>query len=307
MKNYIKKSLFGIVLIFSIVLCEQPQENNSIKLIPLDKPDGEFGHIGFKMLVPWMEGSVEMRFPETLDSEEGMHFIDHDRPDMQPLSKVKEFPEWKKNDKTGEVSYSYTTGEGIEFGGIINSTDDEVHIDFFVKNHTDRQIRKISPQICLALDGSDDFGQLRVTSDVYIHSKEQWLSLDKTNPTAAEKERDPLLVIAREGFTNIEAVGKTKIENPGSDIGAWWLVNQASDEDIIYRESKDKKHLVAVSWPGDASFLIYNSLNPCIHAGPSIQFTIDPHRERHWYGNIYLMDNNPKELFARYKGSDRYN
>jgi hypothetical protein len=70
-------------------------------------------------------------------------------------------------------------------------------------------------------------------------------------------------------------------------------VNETSDEDIIYCESKNNEHLIAFSWPGEASFLIYNSLNPCIHADPSIQFTIDPYRERHWYGTMYLMDNNP--------------
>jgi hypothetical protein len=131
--------------------------------------------------------------------------------------------------------------------------------------------------------------------------------LDKTTPTVAEKGRDPQLVIVREGFTNIEAVGKTKIENPGNDIGTWWLINETSDEDIIFRESRDKKHLVAVSWPGEASFLIYDSLNPCIHAGLSIQYTIDPKRERHWYGTVYFLENNPYNLLKRYKSGKRFN
>ncbi|MEW6193792.1 MAG: hypothetical protein AB1521_01380 [Bacteroidota bacterium] len=282
-------------------------DEEKIKLIPLQHTEGKIDHIGFQMKVPWMDGTIELRFPETLDSEDGMHFIDHYRADMLPLSKMEKYPEWKINESTGEISYSYTTYEGIEFGGIVNAAADEVHIEFFVKNHTDKPVRKISPQICLALDRSNDFNNLRITSDVFIWSDGKYLSLDKTTPTPAEKGRDALLVIARKGFTNIEAVGKTKIENPGSDIGTWWLVNETSDEDIIARESKDKKHLVAISWPGGASFLIYNSLNPCIHAGPSIQFTIDPKRGRHWYGTIYLMKNNPTELFERYKSGKRYN
>ncbi len=278
-----------------------------IKLIPLHHIKGKMEHIGFQMKATWMDGTIELRFPETLDSEKGMHFIDHYRADMLPLSEMETYPEWNVNESTGEISYSYTTKEGIEFGGIVNSTDDEVHIEFFVKNHTSEPVRKISPQICLALDNSNDFNQLSVTSDVFIWSGGKYLSLDKTTPTVAEKGRDPLLVIAREGFTEIEAVGKTKIDKPGSDIGTWWLVNETSDEDIIVRESRDKKHLVAISWPGDTSFLIYNSLNPCIHAGPSIQFTIDPYRERHWYGTIYLIQNNPDQLFERYKNGKRYN
>lgn len=278
-----------------------------IKLIPLQHTEGKLDPIGFQMKVPWMDGSIEMRFPETLDSEDGMHFIDHYRADMQPLSKMGKYPDWKRNENTGEISYSYTTEDGIEFGGIVNSVSDEVHMEFYVKNHTDKQIKKISPQICLMFDRSDDFNQLKTASDVFILSNGKYICLDKTTPTAAEKGRDPLLVIAREGFTNIEAVGKTKIENPGSGIGNWWLVNETSDEDIIVRESKNKKHLVAVSWPGDVSFLIFNSGNPCIHAGPSIQFTIDPERERHWYGTVYLMQNDKEELLKRYKDGQRYN
>lgn len=300
--------VFVSVFVFYSLNCNMFSQNKDfIKLIPLDKPEGEFGPLGFKMTASWMDGTIEMRYPETLDSEEGMHFIDHNRADMQPLFKMNQFPDWKINKNTGEISYSYITPDGIEFGGAVNATIDEVHIEFFVKNHTDKQLKKISPQLCLVLDKSNDFNSLRVTSDVFIWSEGKCLSLDKTTPTVAEKGRDPLLVIARKGFSDIEAVGKTKIKKPGSDIGDWWLLNETSDEDIIMRESKDKKHLVAVAWPGETSFLIYNSLNPCIHAGPSIQFTINSQRERHWYGTIYLIQNDKNELIKRYKNGQRYN
>ncbi|MGD8777373.1 MAG: hypothetical protein PVH88_00245 [Ignavibacteria bacterium] len=82
------------------------------------------------MAVPWMDGTIEMRFPETLNSEEGMHFIDHERSDMVPISKIESYPDWKVNKSTGEISYSYTTNEGIEFGGIVSVEADEVHIEF---------------------------------------------------------------------------------------------------------------------------------------------------------------------------------
>ncbi len=117
-----------------------------------------------------------------------------------------------------------------------------------------------------------------------------------------------MLVIMREGFSDVVAPGKVKIEKPGADIGwTWWAVNETSDEDIILRESRDKKHLVAVAWPGQTSYLVFNSLIPCIHAGPSIRFTIDPKRERHWYGTIYLIQNDKNELIKRYKNGQRYN
>jgi hypothetical protein len=297
------------VLVFCSLSCIGYAQNKEvIQLIPFDKPEGEFGHLGFKITASWMDGTLEMRFPETLDSEEGMHFIDHDRADMQPLTKMNRFPDWKMNKTTGEISYSYTTPDGIEFGGIVNATTEEVHLEFFVKNHTVKPLRKISPQFCLALDKSNDFNPLRVTAGVFVWSEGKCLSLDDATPTVAEKGTDPMLVIMREGFSDIEAAGRIKIEKPGTDIGwSWRAVNETSDEDIILRESRDKKHLVAVSWPGQASFLVFNSLIPCIHAGPSIRFTIDPQRERHWYGTVYLMQNDKNELINRYKNGIRYN
>jgi hypothetical protein len=304
----LRKVLLSIWIFYSLSFTMFSQNKDSIKLIPLDKPIGEFGQIGFKITASWMDGTIEMRFPETLDSEEGMHFIDHNRADMQPLSKMKQFPDWKMNKTTGEISYSYTTPDGIEFGGIVNATDEEVHMEFFVKNHTGKSLRKISPQFCLALDKSNDFNPLRVTTGVFVWSEGKCLSLDQTTPTAAEKGTDPMLVIMREGFSDVVAPGKIKIEKPGTDIGwSWQAVNETSDEDIILRESRDKKHLVAVAWPGQASYLVFNSLIPCIHAGPSIQFTIDPKRERHWYGTIYLIQNDKNELIKRYKNGQRYN
>jgi hypothetical protein len=303
----LEKFFVAVLVFYSLSYNAFSQNYDVIKLIPLDKPAGEFGHIGFKIAASWMDGTIEMRFPETLDSEEGMHFIDHNRADMQPLYKMNQFPDWKIDKTTGEISYSYTTPDGIEFGGIVNSTTEEVHIEFFIKNHSDKYLRKISPQICLALDKSNDFNRLRVTSDVFIWSEGECISLDRTTPAVAEKGRDPLLIIARKGFSNIEAAGKIKVEKPGSDIDSWWLLNETSDEDIILRESTDKKHLVAVAWPGETSFLIYNSLNPCIHAGPSIRYTINPRRKRHWYGTIYLIQNDKNELIKRYKNGQRYN
>jgi hypothetical protein len=255
-----------------------------------------------------MEGTIEMRFPETLDGEDGMYFIDHNRTDMPPLFKMTRFPDWKISKSTGEISYTYTTPNGIEFGGIVNATSDEVHIEFFVKNHTNGQLRKVSPQFCLSLDKSNDFNQLQVTSGVFVWSQGKCLSLDQATPTAAEKGTDPMLVIMREGFSDVVAPGKVKIEKPGADIAwTWRAVNETSDEDIILRESRDKKHLVAVAWPGQTSYLVFNSLIPCIHAGPSIQFTIDAKRERHWYGTIYLIQNDKNELIKRYKNGQRYN
>ncbi len=307
MTRLVKITIILCIILYSGKMFAFNPQGGDIKITPLPNQDGERKPIGFQMKATWMDGTIEMRFPETLDGEEGMYFIDHYRADMPVLSKMEKYPEWVRNEKTGEISYTCSTPQGIEFGGIISTDSMEVRIEFFVKNHSSKEIRHISPQLCLDLKNSQDFNTLKTTSDVHIWSEGKYISLDQTTPTSAQKRRDALLVIGRKGFSNMEAVGKTTIKTPGEDIGQWWLINETSDEDIIVRESTDKKHLVATSWPGEVSFLIFNSQNPCIHAGPSIEFTIGANRERHWYGTVYLMPNNPNELLIRYKNGQRKN
>jgi len=56
--------------------------------------------------LPWDgAGSVTMRFPETLGCNLGLLFIDHDRSDMPPVTRVDRLPDWAIDDETGAASY----------------------------------------------------------------------------------------------------------------------------------------------------------------------------------------------------------
>jgi hypothetical protein len=321
MKNIINKAAYALIIIISACTFVFAGGSGKIKLVPMERPQGEYGPIGFKIFVPWMDGNIDMRYPETIDGKDGMYFIDHYRPDMPIISKVSEYPKWKVDAKTGDISYTYTTKEGVEFGGIVEVINDEVQMEFFIKNYSDKPLINLNPQVCLELNNSNDFNIRNSASDVFLWVDGQCASLGSLTPSASEKGRNPLMIIAKKGFGNLEGVGKTKYNGLGQDVFmsnyvkdstgkptlVWWMMNQESDEDIILKESRDKKHLVAVSWPGSTSYLIFNSLNPCIHAGPSIQYTIEPNRERHWYGTIYLMQNDKEELMKRYKDGQRRN
>jgi hypothetical protein len=82
MKNQHTKIILIFFLFLVIVSCVYSQDKEQIKLVSLEKPQGEYGPIGLKVFIPWMNGSIEIRFPETLDSEEGIYFIDHEHSDM---------------------------------------------------------------------------------------------------------------------------------------------------------------------------------------------------------------------------------
>jgi len=96
-----------ILFIFDCYICLYSTAQQSVdsvlegtkKLITLTllQPTADkINQIGFGMKAYWMDGTIEMRFPETLQSQEGLYFIDHYRPDMLPLSQMLVYPEWIK-------------------------------------------------------------------------------------------------------------------------------------------------------------------------------------------------------------------
>jgi len=122
-------------------------------------PEGKFGRLGFEIRARWMNGFFQMRYPETLRTSIGLHFIDHDRRDMPPLSMLAPFPRWELDEGTGEVSYWHKTPEGVEFGGSARPYEDEIHLEYRVKNGTDSRLNQASPQMCLTLTDSPDFDE----------------------------------------------------------------------------------------------------------------------------------------------------
>jgi hypothetical protein len=306
MTRLFRVMLFLLFTLFYTGVISSVADTQSCKriiLTPIPKPSTAYGTLGFEFQAPWMDGPITMRFPETLNSSLGLHFIDHDRADMRPISPMVQFPAWEVNSETGEIGYSYFLPEGIEFGGIVEATSDAVFMDFFVKNHTDEKITSVIPQMCMAMTKCNDFNTLNSISDIYMWSGGKYTSLGDCTPSPEEKGRSPLIIIARKGFVPPQGLG--------GDVGdtgvkaTWWYLNQTSDEDIIVRESKDKKHLVAVTWPGYVHRLVCNAGIPCLHAGPTAGISIAPHREHHWYGIVYLMENNSDALYKRFKGAER--
>lgn len=295
-----KMIYWGLVLILTSLALAAASANAAeadkrprIQLRGIDAPpEGKFGRLGFEVRAPWMDGFFQMRYPETMRTSVGLHFIDHDRRDMPPLSMLDPFPRWQLDEATGEISYWHKTPEGVEFGGRARPSADDIELEYRVKNGTDARLTQAHPQMCLTLTGSADFNRKLDLTDEYTWIDGEFTSLAKTTPTPEEKGRAPwvqVFTLALEDFQ-----GKRDHAN------GWWVVDQLADEGIIARVSSDGERLVAIAWEG-ARGISTNTRIPCLHAGPGGTRPLAPGEEAIWRGTIYLMDNDPDALLARFR------
>ena len=255
--------------------------------------DGQKGRLGSHIRADGMEGALEMRFPETLRSSLGLHFIDHYRRDMPQLSPFPEQPTWERNDETGEIRYTCRTSEGVEFVGRARPYEEEIYLEFSVTNNTTDAIHGVSPQMCLSMAPSADFNQQGDLPGTFAWFDSRWANLSTTTPTPAEKGREPWLQILT------QSAGEYR--GPRDNPDGWWFVDQKADFGIIARQSRDQRHLLAIAWQ-DAKALSTNTRIPCLHAGPGRPASLKPGEQAFWRGKIYLMSNDPESLLVRFNG-----
>ncbi len=281
------------VMLAAMAAADSTDSSVSLRGLP-PPPTGQTGLLGFEIRVPWMDGCIEMRFPETLNSSQGLHFIDHSRPDMPPLSLLDPYPVWHQNPQTGAVSYAAKTKEGVEFSGVALPDGETVRMEFRVKNGTGKPMSKVSSQMCLVLNKAPVFAKTLDLAPCYTWLKGKFTSLAETTPTPQEKGRKPWILLLTNGFA---AQYKGLREWPDG----WWVVDQTADRNLIARVSEDKKHLVAIAWDETDSQLMTNTMIPCLHAGPIRSASIRPDEEAVWLGSIYLMRNDPELLLSHHE------
>ncbi len=268
----------------------QPAEK-AISLEPLPvAPGAQFSLLGFTIKAPWMSGSLQMRMPETLSSSMGLHFIDHNRPDMPPLGAISPEPVWHKDAITGELSYETRTAEGLIFGGRATPDGPRVQMAFWVRNETGQQLNFVSNQQCLVLNREPEFGRQNTLDTTYSWVGGKWQCLNATTPTPVEKGRNPWILMPVAG-------GPPDLGGQKELPSGWWVVNEVADAYLIARQSEDGKHLIAVSWDDQPpGLLMTNTWIPCLHAGPMNAPNLAPGASHTWRGVLYLMENDPDRL-----------
>ena len=257
--------------------------------LPPPEP-GRPGVLGFRVRAPWMRGWIEQRFPETIHSSLGLHFIDHRRPDMPPLSMLEPFPAWDRDEDTGEISYSHKDRTGLVFSGLARPYEDQVVLEYRIRNETSGKLHNISAQMCTNLGPSPNFDPKEDVTRTFTWVDGQWTSLADTTPNLARTGRHPWILMQVRG---------TDYRGPRENPDGWWVADQIADHGIVVRVTRDGEHLAAVHWDS-APMLMSNSRIPCLHAGPAGGVSLDPGQEVVWRGTIYLMKNDPDQLLRRY-------
>lgn len=264
------------------------QVDKPLKRSP-EMPNGNnLSSVRFLIQADWMSAPIHLRFPEVLRSIWGVHFLDHYLTDIEPLSEWNPFPQWQKDEKTGKIWYDFTTPEGLQLIASATPVDDEVHLEYTVVNQSTQAISFVEPNCCLNFKDCPEMNDANNTSNLYAMLDGKWMALRETTPTAEEMGRTPWLVLTRD------------VPKPDFNSPSMWCVDQTVTENLMGAVTRDKAHLVGYTWDVEPKYLMSNCGYPCLHTGAGSSPEIKPGESYTWYGRIYCIPNNPRELLRRY-------
>jgi len=282
----------GLVAVAALAGVSQAER---LDIRPIEAPEkGRYGLLGFEIRAAWMDGFLQMRTPETLTSSMGLHFIDHDRPDMRPLSWLRPWPKWSRDDRTGALTYAVRTAEGVEFRARAVPGRGRIEMEFRVRNRSSTRVRNVGNQMCLVMTGSGDFGDRNTLARTWVFRDGRPFDLTSATPTPKDKGREPWVLM-------LTTAGVKGYGGPRDYADGWWVVDQVADVPLIARTSADGRHLVAISWDGGPLYVMTNARIPCLHAGPTNVYDLEPGKECVWRGAIWLMANDPRRLREAYE------
>lgn len=273
--------------------CQWDVARPSIAIKPIaSAPAGQNQYIGFNLCAEGMAGFVRVRFPENVNSSQGVHFLDNVQPEVKRVSEVR-VPDWQTDPRTGGLSYVVQTAEGIDFSGSAVVVGSAVEMTFAVTNRTDRP-RDITAQVCVDLSPCEAFNMTQTAADIFAVYQGQPISFGQlTGEAAAEKQAATgypwILMLTGNGPH--QYLYQLQQECP------WWIADQRADLPLIWRQSQDGQHLIAVAWGEDTVHrLMTNTSIPCLHADPLEVKQLEAGKKAVWKGRIFLMKNDPKEL-----------
>ena len=264
---------------------------------PASPKEGGFGYRSFTVEAPWMRGSILVRFPEQLRSSLGLHFIDCGSGAdgrwpvaLTPMSIPEPYPPWVKDEATGALSYHYITPEGLEWWAHARPDQEEIALEFCLRNNGIEPVSEIYLEICTLLDHSEDFSFTGTFDRVST-----WFDGVLQEVTAVDPPPEGRYLHIRPKDSTFGPSPKGRGVTPDA-----WNLHQDADVPIVACMSRDRAHLVAVSWFDMCQVIRSNANLSCIHAGPETHVTLGPGEEFCWHGRLYLMPNDPQGLLQRF-------
>ncbi len=304
------RSLLFAMLILAAAGCEQTSQRTdtmntqNIELTPVQvyepiRPQPgmnegqELSGLVFNIHAPWMENTIELRYPEVIHSSMGFHFLDNYASSLTPLSPFDPFPLWYKGDKPGQIRYTYTSTEGLSFTAIATPGATEVELEYIVENNSSENLDFIEINPCFNFRHCPQFNASWDITHLYAYFDGELQAMSKTTPTPEQVGRNPWLVF----YT---PVGLGMMDLP-RDNGLWWRVDQIAEQNIMAAESKDGKYLIGYAWKSTPRVLMSNCGYPCLHSGPGPKMNLKIGEKHKWEGKIYLIENSLNELMKRYR------
>ena len=251
----------------------------------------DLSRVAFRLQAPWMSGPVELRFPETLRSSRGMHFLDHYLCALPPLHEWERYPEWETCPRTGALRYDFLTPEGLRIEASAEARGDTVELAFRVTNQTGAPIDRVEGNCCLDMGACPELGAKWDLSRLWASFGGALRPLSTTTPTPAEKGRQPWLLLLTERGAPGSALPK--------DSPTWWRVDQLVDRNLMAATSADGRHLLGYTWSVEPEALMTNGGNPCLHTGMGFSPRLAPGESFTWRGRVYCLPNDPALLLRR--------
>lgn len=274
-----------------------------LEFTPVPREKGErdgqpLYRLSVKISADWMEGFVELRFPEVVESSMGYHYIDHYRTTLAPISEPVPFPQWQTDEKTGAISYKCLLSEGLEFWAVAEPGDEEVKLGFGINNNTGQKLGFVQGNHCLNFESSPAFNQPYDLDKLFAVLDGEYKSLSHTTPTPEQVGRQPWLVL-------LTPKGKETHNGPKDTGTMWWLVDQTATENLMATESVDRRRLAGYTWDQWPDMLMTNGEYPCLHTGSGRGIDIENGTGLSWRGKVYLMENDPGRLVDLYRADQK--
>jgi beta-ureidopropionase len=253
--------------------------------------------LAFDFSQTWMNGTAQLRMPETLRSSRGMHYIDHYRDEIWPLGEPKPFPKWNRDPFTNEISYTMDLADGLSVTAKAHPKRTEIGLSFKVTNNSSETLHNVEPNMCLTMESSPDFPP-RDISKLFGWFGGKMQPLSTTTPTPEEVGRAPwLLLLTPEGQKGYKGDRDSKT--------TWWMLDQVAERNLMAAVSKDGKHLIGYTWETVGETQMSNCGYPCLHTGPGPVKELAPGASHTWRGKIYVMDNDMPKLVERFEEDQR--